>query len=82
MTHRTIARSCCHCGSKDEELRPYGPGGRDVCFGCAMSSPERKAQTERAFSRQLGMAGPVALIDPEDEAGPVPLDMSRGPMEG
>lgn len=71
--NRSIARSCCYCGSEDEELRPYGPGGKDVCFDCAMGTDERKRQTESSFARQLAMAGPVALIDDRDEAGPVPF---------
>lgn len=82
MSKRTIVRACCHCGSEDAELRPYGPGGRDVCFDCAMGTPERKAQTERAYSRQLGMAGPVALIDARDEVGPVPFAIDSQGGEG
>lgn len=62
-------RTCCYCGTAESELRPYGPGGSDVCFSCAMA-PGRKAQTEAAFARQLGMAGPAAVLDASEEVGP------------
>lgn len=65
-----MKRACMYCGSEERELRPYGPGGRDVCHPCAMETPERKAQTKNAFARQLGMAGGVAVIDASEQAGP------------
>lgn len=55
------ARQCIHCGSSDTELRPYGPDGADVCFACAMQSPEREAETRRQFALQLNEAAAVAL---------------------
>ena len=30
---------CELCG-KTEELRPYGPGGKNVCFECAMKNED------------------------------------------
>lgn len=44
-------RRCTFCGAK-EECRPYGPGGKDICFSCAMK-PENKAEVERRFDDLL-----------------------------
>jgi len=68
------ARRCCHCRSTTEELRPYGPQGKDVCFPCAMLTPERRAQAEMAFSTRLALdeiAGVSTIIregHPDDPA--------------
>lgn len=59
------APRCCDCGRTDDrtlnergkftvELRPYGPGGADICFECANASPERAAQSRQAFVALLG----------------------------
>ena len=61
--------TCFYCG-RAHELRPYGPRGEWVCFGCAMS-PEHKAETEAAFRAQLEACGPVGVIG--EETGPRPL---------
>ena len=61
----------CHYCDESSDLRPYGPRGAFVCFDCAMSTPERKAETENAFSQQLHASGDVALID-GTEIGPYP----------
>ena len=63
---------CYYCGETDD-LRPYGPKGAMVCFDCAMSTPERKAETERNFAMQLDAAGPIAIID-GTEVGPYPAE--------
>lgn len=31
------------------ELRPYGPGGKMICFRCAFATPESEACTEANF---------------------------------
>jgi hypothetical protein len=41
---------CQMCGKKDE-LRPYGPGGMNVCFDCAMKDEE---EARRQFIARLG----------------------------
>lgn len=41
---------CEMCGKVDE-LRPYGPGGKNVCFDCAMLDEEEAA---RQFKLRLG----------------------------
>lgn len=63
----------CECGAT-EDLRPYGPRGSMICFDCAMSTPERRAETERNFALQLKACGPVAVIDTSSNAGPFPKD--------
>jgi hypothetical protein len=41
--------TCELCG-KVEELRPYGPGGRNVCFDCAMKD---ESEARRQFAARL-----------------------------
>lgn len=35
--------ACELCG-KVAELRPYGPGGKEVCFDCGMKDPKAMEQ--------------------------------------
>lgn len=53
-------RVCMYCkqpnGGGPRELRPYGPGGADVCFECALASPEKRRETEREFAAKLNAA--------------------------
>lgn len=71
----------CHYCDKTNDLRPYGPKGAMVCFACAMSTPERKAETEHNFAVQLDAAGPVAMID-GTEVGPYPAKHAKGHNAG
>lgn len=64
------------------ELRPYGPGGADICFECATATPEREAQADAAFKALLTAneaVSPVgvAMIGASD--GPVPFDPDAMP---
>lgn len=68
---------CFYCETTTN-LRPYGPRGSMVCFSCAMSSPERKAETSRNFGVQLEAAGPIACID-GSEVGPYPAKHMKMP---
>jgi hypothetical protein len=43
---------CELCGKADE-LRPYGPGGKNICFDCAMKD---EAATAAQFAKHLGDA--------------------------
>lgn len=70
----------CHYCTATGDLRPYGPRGSMVCFGCAMGTPERKAETERNYLTQLIAAGPVAVIG--EEVGPYPIDHARAAEKG
>lgn len=65
----------CHYCEKTTDLRPYGPRGAMVCFGCAMSTPERKDEASSNFGLQLEASGPVACID-GTEVGPYPAKHS------
>lgn len=71
-----VANGYCHYCGKTNDLRPYGPRGAMVCFDCAMSTPERKAETEHNFAVQLDAAGPVAMID-GTEVGPYPAKHAK-----
>ena len=75
---------CCVCGRAEDddlgedgfvkcELRPYGPGGADICFQCAMSTPERQQQTSDAFG---------ALLDAGEAMSPTQTTLltSDGPV--
>ena len=42
--------TCGLCGVLAEETRPYGPGGKRVCFDCAMKDKEG---TERRMGEVL-----------------------------
>lgn len=62
----------CHYCSAASEVRPYGPRGEMICFACAMATPERKRQTERAFMAQIDACGDVSVID-GTKVGPYPI---------
>lgn len=64
-------KKCCYCDNAND-LRPYGPRGAMVCFECAMSTPERQAETERNFSAQLQACGLDAVVD-GSSVGPYPV---------
>lgn len=65
--------TCHYCQSADKELRPYGPGGADVCFSCAMETPEREQQTANAFGALLDGAAAAS------ETGVVIIGDADGP---
>ena len=43
---------CEMCG-KIDECRPYGPNDENICFECAMATPESKAIAERKMAAYL-----------------------------
>ena len=49
-------RRCTACGKVDE-CRPYGKGGAQVCFDCAMATPESKAEAERQMGGVVPLYG-------------------------
>jgi hypothetical protein len=51
---------CHYCGPTDRELRPYGPGGSNVCFPCATATPEREVAAAAAFGSLLDAAGAMS----------------------
>ena len=54
------------------DLRPYGPNGADVCFPCAMETPERKAEASSMFAAQFKACGGVVVIG--ESIGPYPIE--------
>lgn len=64
-------KKCIDCKSSEEELRPYGPKGAYICFGCMTSTPEREAEAKRQFSALLESAGRISVLT---EEGPVPYN--------
>lgn len=65
---------CQMCG-EDEELRPYGPGGMSVCFGCAMKD---EATATAQFTAALDSAGPLAVLTDEGPVNAVGLLTTEG----
>lgn len=89
----SAADICCSCGRPElpdredlrgeTELRPYGPNGALICFGCAMK-PENRAEADRRFHEALDAAEAVSRADGADVAhvvltprGPRPLKTGR-----
>ena len=63
----------CHICERPSETRPYGKGGRPICFGC-MTSPEREAEAEGQLGALDGLAeaaDPHGMVILTDEAPPV-----------
>lgn len=81
-------RRCGTCGrAKDHslgndgkfkvELRPYGPGGTDICHECATATPEAEKQARQAFFALLeanATVSPVGAAMIGQDSGPVPFD--------
>lgn len=67
-------RSCCHCKRTDRELRPYGPGGADICFPCMKEDPAREKTAKAELGKAFEAAGPVAVLTPR---GPKPFKGRR-----
>lgn len=75
-------RTCMHCklpgGVGPRELRPYGPGGRDVCAECTFKGPpERLATAKAGLSKRLLATEPL-LLDASEQVGPRPLKRKGG----
>lgn len=73
---RKCSRYCIHClqpgGIGPRELRPYGPGGRDVCAECTFNGPpERLKQAEQELGKRLMTSGDLVL-DAREQVGPRP----------
>ena len=66
-------RKCCKCGRLNgkgkRELRPYGPGGKDVCAGCVFGEEDHQAnkellaEAERQFGKHLAAGDHVIDAD-------------------
>ena len=75
MTAERCFRRCYVCGSSDEELRPYGKNGQDICFDCMISDSEREKEAKKQFSSQLDGCGEISVIG--NDVGPIPYIKSR-----
>jgi hypothetical protein len=45
-------RECSECGI-ERECRPYGKDGAQMCFDCAMATPESKRVADEAIARRI-----------------------------
>ena len=45
-------QGCEFCGEV-RETRPYGPGGKEICFPCSEATPERQDIKKETFGRML-----------------------------
>lgn len=57
LNHTESDGNCQLCG-KEDDLRPYGPGGKWVCFDCGMKDEE---EAIRQFNRILNKASTTVL---------------------
>ena len=66
-----MENKCCYCGipGNVEALRPYGPGGRLVCFPCG-TSPEHEPETRKNFLAKLDSIKGITVLT---DKGPVPF---------
>lgn len=46
-------RRCMACGGGPTETRPYGPGGREICFNCFARMPEWEQEAKARFKAHL-----------------------------
>lgn len=77
---QTPTPTCGTCGKPEDfdndsksELRPYGPGGQNICFRCAFATPEAEERTGQNFHTIMDAthaAGLPLIIGkiPEDKA--------------
>lgn len=77
------SETCCYCGGAEDEidqrgkkieLRPYGPKGAWLCYGCMKETPEREAEADRQIGAAFDAAGRTSnavLIG--EKTGPRPL---------
>lgn len=45
--------SACELCGKINECRPYGPNDEQICFDCAMRTPESQAIAERKMAAYI-----------------------------
>jgi len=65
MTDEQRCYVCNRAESDDPdevELRPYGAGGRPICFDCMTGDPAREQEAYRQFDAACDAAGPVVVI--------------------
>ena len=45
-------QTCTGCGAL-KECRPYGKNGAQVCYACAMATPESQAEADKQMAIRL-----------------------------
>lgn len=72
---------CCQCnepsGPGKKELRPYGPGGKPICFSCMKGDLATERSAMQQFQGRLADAQGRSSVDAAMigfEAGPVPYE--------
>lgn len=69
-------RSCMHCGRAGgegpRELRPYGPGGKDVCAECVFDGPPEREELARKHLGQRLLYPGTLILDAREQVGPRP----------
>jgi len=69
----------CGPGRGNQELRPYGPHGEDVCAGCVLDGPsERREDAQRALDALMQKAasrGKALLIGGAENAAPIEIEL-------
>lgn len=70
-----VMDTCHYCGPTDRELRPYGPGGADICHPCMKANPERERAAQRTFGALLDANAAIGsgVVVIGSESGPQPL---------
>lgn len=78
---KDIMPGTCHfCGPTERELRPYGPGGANICHPCMKATPEREEAAAAAFGALLEGAeavSPLGVAVIGQESGPQPFDVGE-----
>ncbi len=80
-------RSCHYCGITatdlaPNELRPYGPGGSDVCYPCMKADPAREtaaAAVYRTLLEAAAAASPTTAAEVGTPDGPRPFNPGTTP---
>jgi hypothetical protein len=50
-------QECQFCGH-ETDTRPYGPGGKRICFACMNSTPKLRREAKRRFKALLNGTKP------------------------
>ena len=77
-----MTKGCHYCGTTEEELRPYGPGGDPLCFACMTAEPEREKEAGKMFEGHIALAesqSPTGTAMVSDGIPPVAVDAEELP---
>jgi len=76
---RDQQQACHYCGPTDRELRPYGPGGSNICHPCMKATPERERAAKGAFGALLDANAEIGdgIVVIGGQKGPQPYNPER-----